>query len=748
MKKISVITPMYNGEAYIRQCIRSVQDQSEQNWEMIIIDDGSTDRGPLICEELSREDDRIRLYRQKNGGVSSARNKGLDLAEGEYVFFLDSDDMIHPRLLKEMVKQAQGHGCGLVFCGYTLTDGCLSAPKEAYNENDLYWQAAKEEVHEWFHRTYVNEMSGIGGKMIERSVVGTLRFDVSLINGEDTYFLYCLICRGIRVSYSPMRWYYYRMHQESVTHSVQTIRGDRYYESSRRIRNREYKRGNIAYSLTWEAIVTEQIEKSYTAQRRTGDQEGMRRIRKIAAEERKHPMFKQLCFRNKLQFVSCFSCYPLYRILRRIALILRNNFNIVSASGFNDVFCQLIKEIFRMYFERKGKISLKKKEASVGIMTFHCSNNYGAMLQTYGLKHYLQSRRIRTEIIRYEPVYMTGRHWWIPYAPIRGFKGRIWGILNMWNGFLTHMRMRTDFSRHRRNMNRFRFRYLVDKRKHRVLFESGLKGLPYRYYVVGSDQIWNPDITCGLRRAYFGAFDNKQKKKVISYAASFGSSALDSKYDREFAELIGHVDAVSVREEEAVPYVEKLCGREVTAVLDPVFFLEKEDWRKVETDPERRGFIFLYITEKNDQMTEYARRLSCDTGLPVVEVRATMVGAAADFEVDHGAGPSEFLGYIDKADLVVSNSFHAVAFCIIYQKKFLAFAHSNLGARVRNILGIHGLMEKLYDVLDHDGIDWQRAREQMDAPVDWDEVRRKTKEQTKLAGDFLMKNIVGQNRCI
>ena len=73
MKKISVITPMYNGEAYIRQCIRSVQDQSEQNWEMIIIDDGSTDRGPLICEELSREDDRIRLYRQKNGGVRRIR---------------------------------------------------------------------------------------------------------------------------------------------------------------------------------------------------------------------------------------------------------------------------------------------------------------------------------------------------------------------------------------------------------------------------------------------------------------------------------------------------------------------------------------------------------------------------------------------------------------------------------------------------------------------------------------------------
>lgn len=131
----------------------------------------------------------------------------------------------------------------------------------------------------------------------------------------------------------------------------------------------------------------------------------------------------------------------------------------------------------------------------------------------------------------------------------------------MWNGFLAHMRMREDFSRQRRNMNRFRFRHLVDKRKHRVLFERGFTRLPYRYYVVGSDQIWNPHITCGLRRAYFGAFGNKQKKRVIAYAASFGSSELDSKYDREFSELIGHVDAVSVREEAAVPYVERLSGR-------------------------------------------------------------------------------------------------------------------------------------------------------------------------------------------
>ena len=737
MKNISVIIPMYHAVAFIRQCVRSVQDPSEQNWELIIIDDGSTDLGPAICEEFRRKDDRIRLYRQENSGVSCARNKGIDLADGKYVFFLDSDDMIHPRLFEEMLRQAEGDDCGLVFCGYVLADSKSGTPvcnsfTNGEADAHLQWQTAEgREVQDWFHKKYINEMSGIGGKLINREAIGTLRFDQELVNGEDTYFLYQLVCKGIRAAYTSSRWYYYRMHQESVTHSADIRKADRYYECSRRIRDSEYRRGNLDYALTWEVLLTGQIEKNHAAQRWN---------RKIAAAERKHPMFRRMYLSNKVLFYSCFYCHPLYVILKRVMAILQNDFHIYSMKDVKEAFCRISG--------RKGESKMKRKIADVGILTFHCSNNYGAMLQAYGLKRYLQSRRIRTDIVRYEPVYMTGRHWWIPYSPIKGVKGRIWGVLNMWNGFLAHMRMREDFSRQRRNMNRFRFRHLVDKRKHRVLFERGLTRLPYRYYVVGSDQIWNPHITCGLRRAYFGAFGNKQKKRVIAYAASFGSSELDSKYDREFSELIGHVDAVSVREEAAVPYVERLSGREVTAVLDPVFFLEKKDWRKVETEPEREGFIFLYITEKNEAMAEYARRLSHETGLPVVEVRATMIGADADFEVDHGAGPSEFLGYIDKADYVVSNSFHAVAFCIIYRKRFLAFAHSNLGARVRNILKIHGLLEKLYELNGNSAVDWQRAREQMETPVDWDEVRRKTKEQTKLAGDFLMKNIVGQNRCI
>lgn len=374
----------------------------------------------------------------------------------------------------------------------------------------------------------------------------------------------------------------------------------------------------------------------------------------------------------------------------------------------------------------------KEKDALVGIITFHCSNNFGAMLQAYGLKSFLCGQGLETEIVRYEPPYMTGRHWWIPYAPIRGLKGRIWCMTNMWNGFVAHMRNRSEFAGQRANMDRFRREYLVKGNRSRCLFSGGLKKLPYRYYVVGSDQIWNPDITCGLRKAYFGVFRNRKKEKVISYAASFGGSSLEDKYDREFAELVGQVDAVSVREESAVPYVQSLYGREVAAVLDPVFFLDREEWQKVEREPEQDRFIFLYITEPNRELAEYAGVLSEETGLPVVEVRAGQQGTGADFQVDRTAGPAEFLGYIHRADYVVSNSFHAVAFSIIYRKKFFAFAHRNLGARVRNILKIHGLEDRLYQ---------KDSGKEIDSFIDWDKAEKRKKEYLRASSEFLLKNL-------
>lgn len=377
---------------------------------------------------------------------------------------------------------------------------------------------------------------------------------------------------------------------------------------------------------------------------------------------------------------------------------------------------------------------MERENGDVGIVTFHCSDNYGAMLQAYGLKRFLRDNDIAADIVRYEPPYMTGRHWWIPYAPIQGLKGRIWGMFHMWNGFWSHMRVREEFARQKANMNRFRREYLLEEGQRRILSVRGFRRMPYRYYIVGSDQIWNPGITCGLRKAYFGAFVSPRKEKVVAYAASFGGADIPSRYDDVFSRLVRQVDALSVREEAAIPYVKRFYPGEVRAVLDPVFFLKREVWQKAEIPPGRRGYIFVYVTEPNQDMADYAGKLSAEKNLPVIEVRAGLEGSKQGFETDVTAGPAEFLGYIHNADYVVTNSFHAVAFSIIYRKRFLAFAHSSLSARLRNILQIHGLEDKICqngDIRD------------IDARVDWEDVSRRTGEAVKESGGFLLRNLQG-----
>ena len=102
MPKISIIVPVYNTEKYISNCIESILKQKEKDFELLLIDDGSKDQSGRICDTYATKDDRIKVIHKKNGGVSSARNLGIDHAKGEMIFFIDSDDTVGPDYLKNL----------------------------------------------------------------------------------------------------------------------------------------------------------------------------------------------------------------------------------------------------------------------------------------------------------------------------------------------------------------------------------------------------------------------------------------------------------------------------------------------------------------------------------------------------------------------------------------------------------------------------------------------------------------------
>lgn len=353
MKKVSVIIPMYNAEPYICQCVQSVMSQTWENLEILVIDDGSKDQGLKICEELGSTDGRIRILTQRNRGVSAARNRGIEEADGEYIFFLDSDDVIHPCLIEALVRGAERFQAEMAFCGYVRLDDremeerlCRDSEnkdaaqrkerltrasekeravqrkerliKTSENACTVRWETAEQKkTEEWFHIRFERELSGIGGKLIRRDFIGGQRFYERLASGEDTIFLYELCRRQVKLAFADAEWYYYRIRPDSVTHSYDmgSIRQKlRVYE---RIRDQEIRIGHQDWALKWERGLVWNILSMYLAMRNRKDQKNSRYLKRRMLMEMRNPVYRQLSAGMKVLFFGLLAgcSFPPFRAL-------------------------------------------------------------------------------------------------------------------------------------------------------------------------------------------------------------------------------------------------------------------------------------------------------------------------------------------------------------------------------------------------------------------------------------------------
>lgn len=216
---ISIIIPIYNREAVIEECIASVQAQSYQNFQIVIIDDGSSDKSFEICQSLANNDTRIKLISSEHVGVSAARNCGIDSADGEYIFFLDSDDVIHPSLLETLVcsmKQNNAQISGT--CVESIMDKSWDCVKEKMadtSKGETVLKSEAEALNAMFHGT--TPLSVIGGVMMRRDLIGETRFSTELFIGEDYYFIYENVVKGAVGVFLKQRWYFCRIHSGNIS---------------------------------------------------------------------------------------------------------------------------------------------------------------------------------------------------------------------------------------------------------------------------------------------------------------------------------------------------------------------------------------------------------------------------------------------------------------------------------------------------------------------------------------------------
>ena len=179
---ISVIVPIYNAEKYLHRCIKRILTQDYTELELLLIDDGSTDNSGTICDEYAIKDNRIRVFHKENGGVSSARNWGLDKAIGEYIMFVDSDDYMLSGMLEVMLSTLKAKSADLVVCGTTETGGGYWRP---ITDVDYSINQLKENFVSLLHTEL---LSPPWNKIYKKEIIGSNRFCEDISFGEDLLF--------------------------------------------------------------------------------------------------------------------------------------------------------------------------------------------------------------------------------------------------------------------------------------------------------------------------------------------------------------------------------------------------------------------------------------------------------------------------------------------------------------------------------------------------------------------------------
>lgn len=213
---VSIIVPIYNEEKYLDSCIQSVLRQTYTNWELILIDDGSTDKSGRIAEEYGFADERITVFHQKNLGVSLARNQGIDEATGNYVVFLDADDELIEDCLAKTVNIAEETNADVV--------AGRSCENQELFQDRIIWTGA--EALENSLKDHLFTYSACA-KLIRREFIGKTRFTPDIRINEDSYFVFQLLCKQNVFVLTNDVIYFYRANSES---SSRTVFSEKYFD--------------------------------------------------------------------------------------------------------------------------------------------------------------------------------------------------------------------------------------------------------------------------------------------------------------------------------------------------------------------------------------------------------------------------------------------------------------------------------------------------------------------------------------
>lgn len=269
MVKISIIMPVYNSEQYLRKAVKSIQSQSDPDFELILVDDGSKDSSGAICDELAKEDNRITVIHKENGGMCAARNQAMKIAKGKYIGFCDNDDEFFEDLLKDNLKLANQYDADIVRFGRRMTEiynGKVISVGESSGYQDRFVPADQfADYYEEINHTYDGVWSGIYKKeFIEKTGV---QFDEEIRFGyEDLNFMLKLYLHHPSVVLNTKIYYHWIVRSEHSTSAKININSIITMKKCLVLKKRLYQEYDMEkrYPYLWIAELSDRICRAFT----------------------------------------------------------------------------------------------------------------------------------------------------------------------------------------------------------------------------------------------------------------------------------------------------------------------------------------------------------------------------------------------------------------------------------------------------------------------------------------------------
>lgn len=319
--------------------------------------------------------------------------------------------------------------------------------------------------------------------------------------------------------------------------------------------------------------------------------------------------------------------------------------------------------------------------------------NYGSALQSFSLQRFLSENGFDPEIIDYVPKFRESNNMRYPYKDI---KPKSLNALYRKAVFFINKKSGEYIDD---SFKRF-FKECTTVSKKQYKYSDSFTD-NYDAFVIGSDTVWDIGQTKGFEKGYWGLMPGM--KNNISYAASFGEAVYNEKEAALFNEYISSFKSVSIREN-TNPILFKEAPDKLNVVVDPTFLIDKEEFRRIEKRPQfmkniNKPYVLYFILQTNRKANGIVKQIAKEKGCEVIEISKNFYrNIGKGYKVVYGLSVEEWLWLFDNANYVFTNSFHGVAFSIIFEKNFSCFCRKDAHGKIFNLCGISGLTSRIIDL--------------------------------------------------